>query len=848
MKLFIVKLSLLFVPIVYSIELNAQTSKEYENASDKLVLYTGIPGLEQLYEFYTIRVRSKATNNIWQDCFEVVTRSKCAEALIETGSTENYFEHLTDWSHTYVNLEMSGKIEIEISKKDGSDISTAVVHPAQYASAVTIDNGKAYFSMDKPALVAIDINGQMDKQNTGRFASGGSSMDLYDGPAIHTLSIFANPIFEKPNISGEGVVVIQPQQSPPTNPNDYNTLFFAPGVHTIGLDFPVHSDKKYFIPGDAIIYGTFGNHDDDNGQNIKIFGVGTISGDPIKHPSYDLNSQFYGNSANPVDGRPWKPISILGAYKVTIEGVCIANPAFHSISLVSKNGTKGIKSNSAKWTKVISWRVNGDGIGNVHLMEDCFLRCQDDATYVKGDKRRCVFWNDANGASFVLNGMDKGYPIVIEDCDVIYARAQWHKWQGGRVFSGRTINDRQGQVSSKVLFRDIRISDPRPTLQIFNIYSISDFDLIGNPSGLIDNSYEGVTFQHISAAEKNVCNLPEVFRGCVESPYSGWSFDDVSIAGKTLTSISDFAYVQNVSEISFNANITDDATLFDIYVDNFSLPNFDPSIENYEIDLQEGSEIPTVSATQTDYNSIMSVQQAKSTSGSARIKVVAEDGITTKTYVVKFNGGAIPGKIQAEAYVSKNDIISDKGTYLTNFAVGRDVVYQTNVAKSGNYRLSLNVATTRLPPFSITIRTDNPETSQTFSFDAKTTDWNIYKEVVIENVSLPAGEQTLTVTSNDNAFNFDWFRFEDRNVLSTMENKKEGLKTYPNPIKNGFLSIASNTTLDKLEILDLNGKIVYRAYDLGVYKRIDVSSLDRGIYLLYITENKSKSVRKLVVF
>jgi hypothetical protein len=37
--------------------------------------------------------------------------------------------------------------------------------------------------------------------------------------------------------------------------------------------------------------------------------------------------------------------------------------------------------NEVKWTKIFTWRANGDGInpfGNT-LIEDCFLRTQDDS-------------------------------------------------------------------------------------------------------------------------------------------------------------------------------------------------------------------------------------------------------------------------------------------------------------------------------------------------------------------------------------------------------------------------------------------------------------------------------------
>jgi hypothetical protein len=153
-----------------------------------------------------------------------------------------------------------------------------------------------------------------------------------------------------------------------------------------------------------------------------------------------------------------------------VEGVTIADSAFHSLMLVSPY--KAGHPNEVKWTKIFTWRGNGDGInpfGNT-LIEDCFIRTQDDSLYVNGlGIRRTVLWNDANGSSFVLSGLPQlaDRKLVVEDCDVIYARAKWHHWSGGRVFNMRGEGGRA--AGAGVIFRNINIEDPRPTLQQFFI-------------------------------------------------------------------------------------------------------------------------------------------------------------------------------------------------------------------------------------------------------------------------------------------------------------------------------------------------------------------------------------------
>ena len=98
--------------------------------------------------------------------------------------TEAYFDTLAGWTHTYVNLETAGAVEIEIARVNGQPIRAASVHPKRKASACSVKDGKVLVRLDKPCLVAVDIDGQMDGQDTGKG---------YKGPPIHTISLFANP-------------------------------------------------------------------------------------------------------------------------------------------------------------------------------------------------------------------------------------------------------------------------------------------------------------------------------------------------------------------------------------------------------------------------------------------------------------------------------------------------------------------------------------------------------------------------------------------------------------------------------------------------------------------------------
>ena len=417
------------------------------HAGDGLVVYPPVPGLAAS-EHYAIRVRSLLARGEWQPVFAWETRCKPIEPR-----SDGYFDTLAGWTHTYCNFETAGPVEVEIARVDGRPIRTAVVHPRRQAAACSVADGKASVTLDHPCLVAVDIDGQMDEQDTGKG---------YRGPPIHTVSVFANPpLADKPEPDDPGVQTVKPGEAPPTD-GPWHTLSFLPGVHDVGLAFPLSANRRYYIPGDAIVYGTLSSRDWAAGDRIRIFGHGTLSGARLKHPN------FVAPALSEADRRRYRPIEVLGAIDTRVEGITIADSATHSLMLIGPYSAG--HPNAVRWTKIFTWRVNGDGInpfGNT-LVEDCFLRTQDDSLYVNGlGIRRTVLWNDANGSSFVLSALPNlaGRELVVEDCDVIYARAKWHHWSGGRVFNMR--GEGGGAAGAGVTFRNITIEDPRPTLQQF---------------------------------------------------------------------------------------------------------------------------------------------------------------------------------------------------------------------------------------------------------------------------------------------------------------------------------------------------------------------------------------------
>ena len=480
--------------------------------ADGLHVYPPVPGLTAS-EHYQVRVRAAADGSEWQSTFAFVTGCKDGP-----NTKEGYFDHLAGWTHTYVNFETDRAVEIEIARVNGQPILTAVVHPFRKASACVVRDGKAFVKLNKPCLVTVDIDGQMDAQDTGKG---------YKGPPIHTISIFANPpLANKPKPDDSDVLAVKPGEKPPSD-GPWKTLYFLPGVHDLGLAFPLHANRQYYIPGDAMVHGTFSNTKWGDGHHIRIFGHGTLSGSRIKHPKYVEPAILEKDH-----GR-YRPIELIGTTDTRVEGITIADSATHSLMLVSpyKEGHP----NEVTWTKIFTWRANGDGInpfGNTRI-EDCFIRTQDDSLYVNGlGIRRTVLWNDANGSSFVLSALPQltDRQLVVEDCDVIYSRAKWDKWSGGRVFNMR--GEGGGEAGSGVIFRNINIEDPRPTLQQFFIFMTMAAPYSKNTEKRKAGDLSGILFQNISIAAPSVLGEPQILWGQADARIRKLTFDNLTVAGQ----------------------------------------------------------------------------------------------------------------------------------------------------------------------------------------------------------------------------------------------------------------------------------------------------------------------------
>lgn len=440
----------------------------FQTKAQQLVTYNNIPG-RAASDHYICRVKfENEKESKWRNAFVLQTRAKEKDEDPE----DAYYKNVRGWTASWIAFESDfegDKVVVEIAKKDGTPITKAMVRPVGDASAAIIKGGKAYVTFTEPANVNVDINGQLEDNYTG-FG--------YNGPKVHTISLFANPIFQKPNEKDASVKVIKPNEDiNKISQSSWKTLVFAPGVHQIGLSYKIPSNATIFIPGDAVVHGTMHPEDKwgkDATKNFKVYGSGTLSSEKIvRHPDDD-------------DNKSVKPFTYqaIGAH---LEGFVIADPAFHTFNMNHASG-KG-KPNIYQNLKIFAWRKNSDGVNAFRNSEvfDCFFRVQDDAFYLGNEnvhQHDNTVWNDANGAVLFLQNIKDGSTCTFENVKVIYHRAFWHWWHGGRIVSFREL--RPGSSLVNVHVKNISVEDPLPAFPPF-------YGRIAKKG----NSLDGVTIENV---------------------------------------------------------------------------------------------------------------------------------------------------------------------------------------------------------------------------------------------------------------------------------------------------------------------------------------------------------------
>lgn len=403
----------------------------------------------------------------WKEAFVLQTTAKNASRLGGCG----YFDHLNGWTASWLSLEISASVQVRISRLLQGPITYAAVHPASSGATVEInDAGDAVVTIPSAARFTVDFDGGLDQVDTG---------PQYRGDPLHTLSVFANQLDPSPPSPEDPAVTViapgDPLPSPGSVPAN-STLLLLPGEHRPkpGADgwrrFTLPENARVYLSPGAILYAALDSGGKWGARNITLEGFGIISGEEQRRcPNRTDVSQKCCDNKSP------QGLTLTGVTSARVTGVTfIDHPNHHIITqatdCTANAGYAGIMDN----VKILGWRANGDGVhvfGSWRISR-MFMRTQDDTLYLSCGTNsppdgcattiysQITTWNDANGASFCFLGNG----TRLEDSDVIYARASWAWWDGGRVFS-----QRGDWTAHNVTVSGLRVTDPKPSLNAFQL-------------------------------------------------------------------------------------------------------------------------------------------------------------------------------------------------------------------------------------------------------------------------------------------------------------------------------------------------------------------------------------------
>lgn len=358
-------------------------------------IVTAVPGRPPSADF-TAEVFDGAA---WTPVY--VFSSTSARAARAGETTTGYFQHLENWTHSWVSsqLPLSGApLLLRVRRAGGgAPIRAAATHPASAAARVAnVSGGAVTLVATASARVAVDCDGALDGTDTG---------PKYAGPPVATFSWFVDgaPAHGLPNPTAPNTIVVRPGDALPNasslDPRAWPTVIFAPGVHRAAAPFKfgwtileLAANTRYFVCAGAVLHAAL--YGLDSQSNVIVDGFGVLSGEEMaRGGSLNVSPRGINTGLNA---------------NTTIEGVTLADFPNHHLMLGSAGaddaGAPNV--NTLQNVKVLGWRANGDGLHVFRnwTVSDLFMRTQDDSMYLAcGESCTTTFtrvttWNDVRHA------------------------------------------------------------------------------------------------------------------------------------------------------------------------------------------------------------------------------------------------------------------------------------------------------------------------------------------------------------------------------------------------------------------------------------------------------------------
>ncbi|MFA6403596.1 MAG: sialate O-acetylesterase [Salinivirgaceae bacterium] len=210
----------------------------------------------------------------------------------------------------------------------------------------------------------------------------------------------------------------------------------------------------------------------------------------------------------------------------------------------------------------------------------------------------------------------------------------------------------------------------------------------------------------------------------------------------------------------------------------------------------------------------------------------------------------VPGKIEAELFSDQNGIqtenTSDTGGGLNVGWIDANdwMEYAIDVATDTVYKATFHCASPNSTGGAVSILLDGVQIGS-ISFTS-TGGWQTYKSFS-KNIPLKAGKHILKLLVTTSGFNINWFMFE-KIIVSGINDFEEGnLYVFPNPTTSELNIVSNSFQFNNIQIIDCTGKSVYS-------KNVDPAQLisfnpylQKGIYILMLSNNTETQNIKIII-
>lgn len=208
--------------------------------------------------------------------------------------------------------------------------------------------------------------------------------------------------------------------------------------------------------------------------------------------------------------------------------------------------------------------------------------------------------------------------------------------------------------------------------------------------------------------------------------------------------------------------------------------------------------------------------------------------------------------IEAEEYATMNGVLKGTtddttvgGEYVGWIDTGDWIEYSVDVPSAGSYTIDFRLASA---PGSKGFEFQVNGSTLTSLGVNSTGGWDTWY-TASANVFLSAGTQTIRLYAVAGSWNINWLEIATATAAKIiLKQVLEGVQFYPNPVSDILtLSIGDNSTISKIELIDVTGKKQLTKIVSEKTTYINLKNIARGVYFIRLLDgNNLLEVRKLL--